>query len=143
VPGLKARPSTAIDLVLYHPQFVLDLLHQVFALGLVDALHFLQQFKVVTEVVGDVHEGIHVLREAGTAVADARAAGTPGRCVCRGPCRGHLLHVSAPASSQKRLTALTKEIFIARNELEACLVSSALAMFMTRKGQPVFLMIGS
>jgi hypothetical protein len=49
----------------------------------------------------------------------------------------------APASSHTRLTALMNEIFMARKELEACLVSSALAGFMTRNGQLVFLTIGS
>ena len=32
---------------------------------------------------------------------------------------------------------------MARNELEACLVSSALAMFICRNSQPLFLTIGS
>ena len=39
-------------------------------------------------------------------------------------------------------TALMKEIFMARKELDACLVSSALAMFIRRNSQPDFSMMG-
>jgi len=42
--------------------------------------------------------------------------------------------MSAPAASQTSATALANEIFSARNELAACLISSALAMSVNRKG---------
>jgi len=38
---------------------------------------------------------------------------------------------SALAKSQIRATALIKEIFMARNELEACLISSAVLISVT------------
>ena len=40
----------------------------------------------------------------------------------------------APTDSQTEATALMKEIFIARNALEACLISSALLVLVTIKG---------
>src|SRR5215470_7959273 len=44
------------------------------------------------------------------------------------------LPTSAPTSSQRSATMLMKEIFIARNELEACLMSSADLVSVTKKG---------
>ena len=80
---------------------------------------------MVARVAGELLQGRDVLGEAAAAEADARRAGTTGRCAGRGPCRGRPRATSAPTSSQTFAISLMKLILVARKALDAYLTISA------------------
>jgi len=107
------------------PQRPTDLAQESLPLLLVNRADFLQESEVISSICSDSLECRNILGETGTAIADARTQeALPMRESL--PTPSLTCSISAPTCSQMFATAFTKEIFIARNALEACLISSAL-----------------
>ena len=106
--GLKARPSSAIALADERAEVLLELADHAALLQLVDLDDRVEQLEVVAGVAGELLERVDVLGEARAAEADARPAGTSGRCGRRGPCPRATSTTSAPVSSQTLAISLMK-----------------------------------
>ncbi len=88
--GLEGEPEQRDALADERAEVLLQLRDDAPLLQFVDLDHGGQQLEVVARVASKLLKRAHVLRKATSAVADARAAGTAGRCACRGPSRARL-----------------------------------------------------
>src|SRR5206468_503277 len=109
-----------------------DFLDEVFYSSLVDSLHLLQQRKITAGFLCDPDKNLNIFRETESAKT---ITGLRNDEPIRGssPIPSATLVTSAPTTSQRSATMLMKDIFIARKELEACLMSSDEFVSVTKK----------
>jgi hypothetical protein len=96
------------------------------SLALVDSHHPFQQAKIVAALLGYGAQRLQVLGEAGATVPDTWLQVLASDALSL-PMPSRTSSTSAPLASHISAIALANEIFIARNALAACLMSSALA----------------
>ena len=131
--GLNARPSSAIAC---RPasRGASELRDHAPLLQLVDLDHRVEQLEVVARVAGELLERGDVLGEARAAEADAGLQELRADAVVQAHALGDLDDVGAGLLAQTLAISLMKEIFVARNALEASLTISALLMSVRTSG---------
>ncbi len=132
--ALKGEAEHAEVLAAKRPQGAAHFAQKAIALVFVDAHDFIEQAEVVAALAGHGAKRHHIFREARAAIADSRIEKARADAASPLPMPWHTWFTSAPTDSQMEATALMKEIFMARNALEACLISSALLVLVTMMG---------